>query len=55
MEAQSSLNDIEISPEAGVCVESIAQRLSVDGGMALIADYGHLGDKGDTFRVSRIF
>lgn len=32
-------------------MQNIAQRLEEDGGMALIADYGHDGSKTDTFRV----
>jgi len=43
---------IEVCPEAGVIVQRIADRISTDGGMALIADYGHDGNKTDTFRVS---
>ena len=32
-------------------VQALSQRISEDGGCALIADYGHDGEKGDTFRV----
>lgn len=43
---------MEVCPEAGVIAQQLAQRLEEDGGIALIADYGHTGDKTDTFRVS---
>jgi SAM-dependent MidA family methyltransferase len=42
---------VEVCAEAAVVMEELAERLSDDGGMALIADYGHTGDKSDTFRV----
>ncbi|KAK3591632.1 hypothetical protein CHS0354_013816 [Potamilus streckersoni] len=43
-------NHIEVSPEAGVVVQELADRIQSEGGFALIADYGHNGDKTDTFR-----
>lgn len=43
--------NIEVCPEAGVLVQSLAQRFEEDGGFLLLADYGHLGEKEDTFRV----
>ena len=43
---------IEQSPDSGVLVQQLATRIASDGGFALIADYGHTGDKTDTFRVS---
>lgn len=43
---------MEVCPDAGVIAQQLAQRLEEDGGIALIADYGHTGDKTDTFRVS---
>lgn len=46
-----SRTDIEVCPEAGVLMQSLVQRFEEDGGFFLLADYGHLGDKGDTFRV----
>lgn len=45
---------VEISPETDVIAKHIAERLEGFGGFGLIMDYGHLGDKGDTFRVSFI-
>ena len=42
---------VEISPETGVIVENITERIIEDGGFALFADYGHSGEKGLTFRV----
>ncbi|XP_067844804.1 protein arginine methyltransferase NDUFAF7, mitochondrial isoform X2 [Heptranchias perlo] len=41
---------VEICPEAGVIIQSLASRITEDGGAALIADYGHNGTKTDTFR-----
>ncbi|CAB0020379.1 unnamed protein product [Nesidiocoris tenuis] len=42
---------IEVSPSSGALMQFLAQRLEEFGGFALIADYGHSGDKGDTFRA----
>ncbi|XP_069787065.1 protein arginine methyltransferase NDUFAF7, mitochondrial isoform X2 [Narcine bancroftii] len=44
---------VEICPEAGVIIHSLASRIAEDGGAALIADYGHNGTKTDTFRGFR--
>ncbi|CAH1790703.1 unnamed protein product [Owenia fusiformis] len=44
---------VEVCPEGGILVCDIAKRLKQDGGFALIADYGHDGDKMDTFRGFR--
>ncbi|KAL1131316.1 hypothetical protein AAG570_010934 [Ranatra chinensis] len=44
-------NHREVCPQAGVIMEHLAIRLEEHGGFALIADYGHLGDKYDTFRA----
>ncbi|XP_060042893.1 protein arginine methyltransferase NDUFAF7, mitochondrial isoform X2 [Erinaceus europaeus] len=41
---------VELSPDAGVVIQELAQRISLKGGAALIADYGHDGTKTDTFR-----
>lgn len=38
-------------PEAGIVVQELANRIKQQGGFALLADYGHNGDKTDTFRV----
>lgn len=46
-------NHIELSPEALIMMQNIAQRVSRDGGGALIIDYGHDGTKGDTIRGFR--
>lgn len=43
--------ELEISPRALGIARQLAQRVDEFGGLALIADYGHKGDKGDTFRV----
>lgn len=45
-------NHVEISPESDLVAKHIAERLESYGGFGLIIDYGHEGDKEDTFRVS---
>lgn len=42
---------MEVCPEAAVIIQKLASQLKKYGGAALIADYGHSGDKEDTFRV----
>lgn len=44
---------IEVSPESGVLIQEMAGRLNRDGGCSLIVDYGHQGEKTDTFRAFR--
>ncbi|KAL3312147.1 NADH dehydrogenase [ubiquinone] complex I, assembly factor 7 [Cichlidogyrus casuarinus] len=47
-----SRNVVEISPDSAALVQRIAQKIDkVKSGAALFIDYGHLGDKGDTFRA----
>nr|XP_020745687.1 protein arginine methyltransferase NDUFAF7, mitochondrial [Odocoileus virginianus texanus] len=41
---------VEVCPEAGVVIQELSERISLTGGAALIADYGHDGTKTDTFR-----
>ncbi|CAG2241632.1 NDUFAF7 [Mytilus edulis] len=41
---------IEVAPYSGVIILQIAERIKQNGGCALIADYGHDGDKTDTLR-----
>ncbi|XP_076042623.1 protein arginine methyltransferase NDUFAF7, mitochondrial [Oratosquilla oratoria] len=43
-------DEIEVCPEAGVFCQELAVRMEEFGGAALIIDYGHSGDKTDTFR-----
>lgn len=43
---------VEISPESDLIAKHIADRMESYGGFGLIVDYGHEGDKEDTFRVS---
>ncbi|EUB64465.1 hypothetical protein EGR_00415 [Echinococcus granulosus] len=47
----SDKNCVEICPEAGAILQKIASRIATDGGSALISDYGHLGECGDTLRA----
>ncbi|XP_014663336.1 PREDICTED: NADH dehydrogenase [ubiquinone] complex I, assembly factor 7-like isoform X3 [Priapulus caudatus] len=44
---------VEICPEGGVIAQSLAMRITEDGGCALIIDYGHNGTNTDTFRGFR--
>lgn len=43
-------DDAEFSPETAVLLSQLATRVVEDGGIILIADYGHQGEKGDTVR-----
>lgn len=42
---------LEYSLETDAIIESMAERIQTDGGISLIMDYGHFGDKTDTFRA----
>ena len=42
---------VEISPAAWNTIRLIQDRIVQDGGLALIADYGHEGEDGDTLRA----
>jgi SAM-dependent MidA family methyltransferase len=44
-----------VCPEGGALLQKLAKRFEEDGGFLLMADYGHDGTKGDTFRVSQIY
>ncbi|XP_018328011.1 protein arginine methyltransferase NDUFAF7, mitochondrial [Agrilus planipennis] len=44
-------NHLEISPESVALINLISQRIEYDGGIALIADYGHNGESKDSFRA----
>ncbi|CAL9691898.1 unnamed protein product [Knipowitschia caucasica] len=41
---------VEVCAEGGVVIQHVSKILCEAGGAALIADYGHDGSKGDTFR-----
>ncbi|TSP57646.1 Protein arginine methyltransferase NDUFAF7, mitochondrial [Bagarius yarrelli] len=49
-QADEQRQHVEVCAEGGVIVQKLANRISEDGGAALIADYGHSGTKTDTFR-----
>lgn len=51
-EVLSGRSYVEYSAETDKTVEVLVNRIEEDGGIGLIVDYGHFGDKGDTFRVS---
>lgn len=50
LQKDESREHVEISPESLVIVDYIGDFLWECGGFALICDYGHNGDKTDTFR-----
>ncbi|XP_074541222.1 protein arginine methyltransferase NDUFAF7, mitochondrial isoform X2 [Halichoeres trimaculatus] len=50
IQAGEKRSHVEVCAEGGVIVQQLARRIVKDGGAALIADYGHDGDKTDTFR-----
>ncbi|XP_049878295.1 protein arginine methyltransferase NDUFAF7 homolog, mitochondrial [Pectinophora gossypiella] len=43
--------ELEISARSLGIGRQLAERVDQDGGLALVADYGHEGEKGDTFRA----
>lgn len=53
LQADEEREHVEVCPEGGVLVQRLTNRISEDGGAVLIADYGHAGDKTDTFRGFR--
>ncbi|XP_037073547.1 protein arginine methyltransferase NDUFAF7 homolog, mitochondrial-like [Pollicipes pollicipes] len=52
-EAAAGRDELEVCPRAGLLTSHLAARLAQDGGAALICDYGHTGDRGDTLRAFR--
>ncbi len=46
---------IEMSPKRTMMIQSICKHLNIYGGSALIGDYGHWSERGDTFRVCLYF
>lgn len=50
VQAGERRSHVEVCAEGGVIAQQLARRIVEDGGAALIADYGHDGDKTDTFR-----
>jgi len=44
-------NELEVSPQSLVTTQEMAARIHQDGGIGLIIDYGHEGEKTDTFRA----
>ena len=55
IQSSESREHIEVCPDGAVLIQEIANRVEIDGGLALIADYGHTGNKSDTFRVIKLF
>ncbi|XP_061024698.1 protein arginine methyltransferase NDUFAF7, mitochondrial isoform X2 [Eubalaena glacialis] len=50
IQCDETRDHVEVCPDAGVIIQELSQRISLTGGAALIADYGHDGTKTDTFR-----
>jgi len=44
---------VELCSQGGTLIKDISQRVVEHGGIGLVADYGHIGDTGDTFRAFR--
>lgn len=44
---------MEICPDMICITQLLCKRINKTGGSALLIDYGHEGEKGDTFRVSQ--
>lgn len=55
LQEENKRNHFEVSPQTGIIMEQISLRLEENGGFALIIDYGHEGEKTDTFRVTEKF
>ncbi|XP_074845767.1 protein arginine methyltransferase NDUFAF7, mitochondrial isoform X2 [Carettochelys insculpta] len=53
IQGKETRDHVEVCPDAGVLIQRLACRIQEDGGAALIADYGHNGNKSDTFRSFR--
>ena len=51
--ADETRDHIEVCPVAGQTVQEVARRIKQHGGFGLFIDYGHTGEKGDTFRVGK--
>ena len=41
---------VELCSQGGTLIKDISQRIVEHGGIGLVADYGHTGNRGDTFR-----
>lgn len=46
---------VELCLEADILLRKIGKKFEEHGGLGLVMDYGHFGEKGDTFRVSTLF
>ncbi|KAI8787955.1 protein arginine methyltransferase NDUFAF7, mitochondrial [Biomphalaria glabrata] len=49
--ASDERTNLEVCPSAGLIVQEICSRIKKHKGFALLADYGHTGEKGGTFRA----
>lgn len=50
IDSYENRDHLEVCPEAGILMQNLCKRMEEDGGITLIIDYGHNGDKTDTFR-----
>nr|DBA26806.1 TPA: hypothetical protein GDO54_011016 [Pyxicephalus adspersus] len=53
IKADEKRNRVEVCPEAAIIIQKLASQIKNFGGAAIIADYGHSGNKEDTFRGFR--
>lgn len=53
LQDETNLQETEICPIAGVYTQLMSDKVDKFGGAVLVADYGHDGNKGDTFRGFR--
>lgn len=51
---EDSRKSLEYSFEMERIIDLMSNRLQLDGGISLIIDYGHVGEKTDTFRVNTL-
>ena len=50
-EIATDRDHVEISFDSESVIRQIGNRFESSGGFSLIVDYGHLGEKGETFRA----
>lgn len=51
MQKTEQRNHLEISPQSILLINHLSKFISEYGGFAIIIDYGHMGEKTDTFRA----
>ncbi|KAL4239171.1 NADH dehydrogenase [ubiquinone] complex I [Mactra antiquata] len=53
VDSDDNRDHIEVSAKSGVIIKHLADRIDTNGGCGLVIDYGHNGEKEDTFRAFR--